>query len=223
MNIMPNATLWSGLVEAQGRKDNCFGDIKYVRVDAAVFAQTEQEAIDLWQRGLLGMGFDLLRILQAVPVADNEYGRIFDIARATGLPEFGNFRVCDNSYDDEESDKPDSTEIIEIEAVSTVTLWTGLVEVRGRPDGDNPEISGAFSRAAVLAETEEQAIGLWRRGLLSNGFDFLHVMELERVDPDDRSWLYELARRTRLPQFGSFNSFPQDENPEDVEDDDKSV
>jgi len=107
--------------------------------------------------------------------------------------------------------------------MNTTRIWTALLEVKGMPEGDHVEVEGAFVRGVVIAETLDEAIDWWRRGLDSMDFELLDVDEHESLDDSETanrgSVLQRLivkARRTRLPEFGAFHQWlSEDEESEE--------
>jgi len=103
--------------------------------------------------------------------------------------------------------------------MNSTRIWTALLEVKGMPEGNYAEIEGAYVRAVVFAETLDEAIDWWRRGLDSMDFELLDVDEYESLDDRETanrgSELQRLivkARRTRLPVFGAFNQWVSEDD-----------
>lgn len=107
--------------------------------------------------------------------------------------------------------------------MSPAEIWTALLEIKGKPDGDHVDIEGAYVRAVVLAGSREDAIDLWRRGLDSMDFELLDVDECEQcvknVEIITNAELVKLiikAKRTRLPEFGAFHTWQSEDEESDV-------
>ncbi len=96
-------------------------------------------------------------------------------------------------------------------------IWTALLEAKGQPDGDYAETESAYVRGVVIAQSSDDAADLWKRGLDSMGFDLLSVDESRMITEEDQSHHEELhrllvkAKRTRLPEFGAFNTWDNED------------
>ena len=102
---------------------------------------------------------------------------------------------------------------------NTTKLWTAILEATGRCDGDSPDVHGAYVRGVVVSSSQERAIDLWRRGLISIGFDFKEASEIEQVvwpfesEDDENGEIAILCNRaliTRLPEYGAFYTWESD-------------